>query len=76
MLNFTYEDNIKIKNKHVAGVSRTYYLSVETISRPSKSRETIPLSAIQISLGIIPIFIRVTIPLNKTSDSRPVLGLI
>jgi hypothetical protein len=26
MVNFTYEDGIKIKNKHVAGISRTYYL--------------------------------------------------
>jgi hypothetical protein len=43
MLNFTYEDDIKIKNKHVAGVSRTYNLSIETISRPPQSRETIPL---------------------------------
>jgi hypothetical protein len=32
MLNFTYEDDLKIKNKHVAGVSRTFYLSTETIS--------------------------------------------
>jgi hypothetical protein len=44
MLNFTYEDDIKFKNKHVAGISRTFYLSVETISRPPQSRETIPLS--------------------------------
>jgi hypothetical protein len=43
MLNFTYEDDIKIKNKHVEGISRTFYLSTETISRPPKSRETIPL---------------------------------
>jgi hypothetical protein len=43
MLNFTYEDDVKIKNKHVPGVSRTYYLSIETISRPPQSRETIPL---------------------------------
>jgi hypothetical protein len=43
MFNFTYEDDIKIKNKHVAGISRTFYLSIETISRPPRSRETIPL---------------------------------
>jgi hypothetical protein len=44
MLNFTYENDIKIKNKHVAGISRTFfYLSTETISRPLQSRETIPL---------------------------------
>jgi hypothetical protein len=43
MLNFTYEDDIKIKNKHVAEISRTFYLSTETISRPPQSRETIPL---------------------------------
>jgi hypothetical protein len=43
MLNFTYEDDVKIKNNHVAGVARTYYLSIETISRPPQSRETIPL---------------------------------
>jgi hypothetical protein len=44
MLNFTYEDDIEIKNKHVAGVSRTFYLSTESISRPPQSRETIPLN--------------------------------
>jgi hypothetical protein len=44
VLNFTYEDNIKIKYKQAAGISRTYYLSKETISRPLQSRETIPLS--------------------------------
>jgi hypothetical protein len=41
--NFTYEDDIKIENKHVAGILRTFYLSTETISRPPQSRETIPL---------------------------------
>jgi hypothetical protein len=46
MLNFTYEDDIKIKNKHVAGISRTYYLPIQTISRPLQSRETIPLKGI------------------------------
>jgi hypothetical protein len=35
MLNFTYEEDVKIKNKHVAGISRTFYLSIETIRRPS-----------------------------------------
>jgi hypothetical protein len=44
MLNFTYEDDIKIKNKYVAGISRTFYLSTETFSRPPQSRETIPLN--------------------------------
>jgi hypothetical protein len=44
MLNFTNEDDIKIKNKHVAGISRAFYQSTETISRPPKSRETIPLN--------------------------------
>jgi hypothetical protein len=29
-LNFTYEDAIKIKNKHDAVISRTFYLSIET----------------------------------------------
>jgi hypothetical protein len=45
MLNFTYEDDIKIKYKQVSVISRTYYryLSKETISRPPQSRETIPL---------------------------------
>jgi hypothetical protein len=27
MLDFSYEDDIKIKNKHDAGISRTLYLS-------------------------------------------------
>jgi hypothetical protein len=44
MLNCTYEDDIKIKKKHVAGISRTFYLSTETISRLPQSRETIPLT--------------------------------
>jgi hypothetical protein len=44
MLNFTYEDDTKIKNKHVTGISRTYYISIQSISRPTQSRETIPLS--------------------------------
>jgi hypothetical protein len=43
MLNFTYEYDVKIKNKHVAGISKTSYLSTETIRRPPQSRETIPL---------------------------------
>jgi hypothetical protein len=46
MLSSTYEDDIKIKNKHVAGISTTFYLSIETISRPSESRETIPLNLV------------------------------
>jgi hypothetical protein len=37
MINFTYEGDIKIKNKHVAGISRTFYLSTETTSRPPHS---------------------------------------
>jgi hypothetical protein len=44
--NFTYADDIKIKNKHVAGIPRTFYLSTETISRPPQSRETIPLKCL------------------------------
>jgi hypothetical protein len=43
MLNFTYADDIKIKYKQAAGISRTYYLSKGTISRPPKSRDTISL---------------------------------
>jgi hypothetical protein len=46
MLNFTYVDDIKIKNTHAAGISMTFYLSTETISRPPQSRETIPLIVI------------------------------
>jgi hypothetical protein len=46
MLNFMYEDNIKIKNKYVAGISRIFFLSIETISRPPQSRETITLRRI------------------------------
>jgi hypothetical protein len=44
-LNFTREDAIKIKYYQVVGISRTYYLSIETISRPPQSRETVPLIA-------------------------------
>jgi hypothetical protein len=40
----TYEDDIKIKNKHVEGISMTFYLSIETISRPPQSSATIPLN--------------------------------
>jgi hypothetical protein len=43
MMNFLYEEDIKIKHKQVAGISSTFYLSTETISRPPQSRETIPL---------------------------------
>jgi hypothetical protein len=43
MLNFTYEFDIEIKNKNVARISLTFYLPIETISRPSQSCETIPL---------------------------------
>jgi hypothetical protein len=52
MLNFTYEDKIKIKNKLVAGISKTFYVSIETISRPPQSRETIPL-IIALNLGTV-----------------------
>jgi hypothetical protein len=38
MLNFTYEDAIKIKNKHVAGISRTFYLSAISRSLPNLVR--------------------------------------
>jgi hypothetical protein len=41
MLNLTYEDDIKIKYKQVAGISR---ISKETISMPPQSREKIPFS--------------------------------
>jgi hypothetical protein len=47
MLNFTCEDDIKIKYKQAAGISRAYYLSKETNSRPPQSFETIPLSKIK-----------------------------
>jgi hypothetical protein len=42
-LNFTYEDDHKIKFKYFAGTSRTICLSTETISRPPQSCETISL---------------------------------
>jgi hypothetical protein len=34
---------LKLKNKSVVGISLTFYLSIETISRPPQSHETIPL---------------------------------
>jgi hypothetical protein len=43
MSNLTYEDDIKIKSKHVAHISRTFYQSIETLSRPPQSHETSPL---------------------------------
>jgi hypothetical protein len=46
MLNFTYEEDIKIKNKYGAGNYGTSYLSTETISRPPQSLEKIPLTLI------------------------------
>jgi hypothetical protein len=46
MSKLTCEDEIKIKNKYVAGISRTFYLSIETINRPPQFRETIPLTTI------------------------------
>jgi hypothetical protein len=48
---FTYEDDIKIKNKHDTDISWTFYLAVyvEIISRPPpQSRETIPVRPTQI----------------------------
>jgi hypothetical protein len=43
MLHFTFEEDFKIKNKYVAGISRTICLSTQTINRPPQSRETVPL---------------------------------
>jgi hypothetical protein len=43
MLSFTYEDEIKIKSKHVSGIPRTFHLPIETLSRPPQSRETVHL---------------------------------
>jgi hypothetical protein len=43
MLNFVYEDDIKIRNKYFPAISRILYLSKKTISRPPQSHETIPL---------------------------------
>jgi hypothetical protein len=64
MLNFTYEDDIKIKNKHVAGISRTFYLVTETISRLPQSRETIPLRSTsvqqQIKTFLVCIFVMIS----------------
>jgi hypothetical protein len=44
MLNFVYEDGIKIRNKYFPAISRILYLSKKTISRPPQSHETIPLN--------------------------------
>jgi hypothetical protein len=41
MSNFINEDGFKINNKYFPAIS---YLSTETISRPSQSHETIPLT--------------------------------
>jgi hypothetical protein len=41
--NFRHEDGFKINNKYFPAISRTLYLSTETISRPQQSHETIPL---------------------------------
>jgi hypothetical protein len=46
--NYSHEDDIKIKNEHVAGISRTYYLPIQTINRPPQSRETIPLNRLAV----------------------------
>jgi hypothetical protein len=43
MLNFAYEDDIKIRNKYFPAISRILYLSKKTISRPPQSHVTIPL---------------------------------
>jgi hypothetical protein len=42
--NFRYTDGFKIKNKYFPAISRTLYLSTETIRRPPQSHETIPLN--------------------------------
>jgi hypothetical protein len=47
MLNFVYEDYIKIRNKYFLAISRILlyvYLSKKTISRPPQSHETILLT--------------------------------
>jgi hypothetical protein len=44
---------LKLKKKHVAGVSRTFYLSTETNIRPPQSRETIPLSNLHSCIHVI-----------------------
>jgi hypothetical protein len=43
MLNFVYEDDIKIRNKYFPATSRILYLSKKTIRRSPQSHETIPL---------------------------------
>jgi hypothetical protein len=54
MLNFTYEDDIKIKNKHVEGISRTYYLPIQTISRPPPISWEYPFNLLKIRGPILP----------------------
>jgi hypothetical protein len=44
MFNFIYEDGFKINNNYFPAISRVLYLSTETISKPIKSHETIPLN--------------------------------
>jgi hypothetical protein len=43
ILNFKYEDDIKIYDKYFPAIFRILYLSSETISRPPQSHATIPL---------------------------------
>jgi hypothetical protein len=45
MLNFVYEEDIKIRTKYFPAISMILYLSKKTISRPPQSHETIPLIA-------------------------------
>jgi hypothetical protein len=58
MLNFEYEDDIKMKIKNLASISRTLYLTTETISRPPNLHETIPLKWFS-SLHFSPVIVQV-----------------
>jgi hypothetical protein len=43
LLNFEYENAIKLKNKWLAAISRTLNLSTDTISRPPQYRKAVLL---------------------------------
>jgi hypothetical protein len=64
MLNFRYEDGVKINNNYFPALSRELSLSTETISKPPQSHETIPLKQNFIAFSTL---IGLHILNNKTS---------
>jgi hypothetical protein len=74
MFNFRYEDGFKISKTYFPAISRKLYLSTETISKPSQSHETIPLSIASLYFGVganlYPVDALVTVKILLTKVSK------